>query len=217
MINFYLDSADRTVAEPLLASGLFAGLTTNPTLLQAAGVRNEGIGAMVDWASAAGAGTVFVQAWGQDADALEQRGRRIRALGENIVVKIPATADGLTAVARLEADGIPVLVTAVYAAIQVLPAIAAGAHFIAPYLGRMNDAGRNGSGEIASMQRAIDASGSSLKVLVASLRSPQEAQKLAELGVTEFTLAGKAWQAFFADPLTAAAVEVFDQASAEGA
>lgn len=216
MTSFYLDSADRSLAEPLLSSRVFAGLTTNPTLLRSAGIANGEIAALVDWASAAGADTVFVQAWGADAAALEASGRAIRQFGPHTVVKVPATQDGLEVTARLESAGIPVLVTAVYAARQVLPAMAAGAHFIAPYLGRMNDAGRDGFAEIAAMQRMIEASGSELKILVASLRTPADATRLAESGVSHFTVGPKVWDQFFDDELTAAAVETFEEASAAG-
>jgi transaldolase len=170
----------------------------------------------VRWAVEAGARTVFVQAWGDSARELENRGRELRAIDERVAVKLPVTAPGLAAAARLEADGIPVLVTAVYSAMQVLPAIAVGASRIAPYLGRMNDAGRNGFGEIAAMQRIIDARSSSMRILVASLRSPVDAQRLAELGVPEFTLSPGVWQQFFTDPLTENAVDVFNQASLAG-
>jgi transaldolase len=216
MTSFYLDSADRSLVEPLLKTGLLAGITTNPTLLHASGVRNDDIPHLVRWAVEAGARTVFVQAWGDDAAELEQRGRELRAIDARVEVKLPVTAPGLAAAARLEADGIPVLVTAVYSAMQVLPAIAVGASRIAPYLGRMNDAGRDGFGEIAAMQRIIDANHSSMRILVASLRSPVDAQRLAELGVPEFTLSPGVWHQFFRDPLTENAVDVFNQASSAG-
>lgn len=216
MTNFYLDNADRETCEPLLRTGLFRGLTTNPTILAASGIPNAGIAEVVGWATEAGAETVFVQSWGRTASELVDRGLWIRSLGGHVVVKIPATEVGLEATARLAADGHPVLVTAVYAATQVLPAMAAGARFIAPYLGRMNDTGRDGFDEIKAMQRAIAAGGSELRILVASLRSPGEALRLAELGVSEFTLAPAVWRQFFEDPLTTAAVEAFDAASLQG-
>lgn len=216
MINFFVDSADRAVVEPILRSGLFAGVTTNPTSFRNAGVRNDEIPDFVRWAVDTGAGTVFVQAWGVSADDLERRGRKLGALDERVVVKIPATLAGLRASRQLAADGVPVLVTAVYAAHQVLPAIAVGAHYIAPYLGRMNDAGRDGFAEVAAMQRAIESSGSSLRILVASLRDPVAATRLAALGVRDFTLGETVLHQFFDDPLTADAVAVFEQASAGG-
>jgi TalC/MipB family fructose-6-phosphate aldolase len=216
MINFFVDSAERTVVEPLLRSGLIAGVTTNPTLLRTAGVRNEDIPGFVKWAVNAGAGTVFVQAWGATDDELEWRGRQLGALGDRVVVKIPATLAGLRASRRLVADGVPVLVTAVYAAHQVLPVIAVGARFIAPYLGRMNDAGRDGVAEIAAMQRAIGSTGSSLRILVASVRDPVAATRLAAVGIRDFTLGENVFRQFFADPLTADAVALFERVVAEG-
>lgn len=216
MIRFYLDSAQREDVEPWLRTGLIEGLTTNPTLLQSSGVRNDELGTLVAWATAAGARTVFVQSWGDGAAELARRGRQLAGLGDAVVVKIPATADGLAATARLTAEGIPVLVTAVYTAAQVLPAIAAGATYLAPYLGRMNDAGRDGAGEIAAMQRVVRASGSPLRLLVASLRSPSDALRLAEVGVRDFTTAPGVFARFFEDELTAAAVAAFEEASAAG-
>lgn len=216
MTRFYIDSADRVQVEPLLRTGMFAGLTTNPTLLRAAGVGNDEIPELVAWAVAAGAAEVFVQAWGRDAAELERRGRELRGLDPRVSVKLPVTPDGLEATARLESDGIPVLVTAVYSAVQVLPAMAAGASLVAPYLGRVNDAGRDGLAEIAAMQRVIGATGSRLRVLVASLREPGDVQRLAELGVAHFTLAPHVWKRFFTDPLTDAAVTAFEQAAAAG-
>lgn len=215
MIRFYVDSADLAEAIPLLRSGLFAGLTTNPTLLQRAGVGNAAIPDLVELARSAGARTIFVQAW-SGTDELVQRGRWIRRLGDDVVVKVPVTTDGLEATARLSSEGVPVLVTAVYRTSQVLPVIAAGARFIAPYLGRMNDAGRDGLEQIGAMQRIVEASGSDLRVLVASLRSAADVVALAQLGITDFTLAPPVWADLAADPLTTAAVKVFEAASAAG-
>lgn len=218
-MHFYLDTADRAQAEPLLRSGLFAGLTTNPSILAGAGVLNRSIPELVDWASAAGAGTVFVQSWGSSQAELEDRGAWIQSLGSNVVVKVPATAAGIAASRTLTSGGARVLVTAVYAREQALPAMAAGAEFLAPYLGRMNDAGRDGTAEIAAIQQFITAGGSPLKLLVASLRETAQIATLAGLGVSHFTLSPGTWQKFFADPLTAVAVEVFEAESArmEGA
>ena len=213
-MHFYLDTATRAEAEPLLRSGLFAGLTTNPSILAGAGVLNRQIPELVDWAVAAGAGTVFVQSWGSTRAELEDRGDWIHSLGDNLVVKVPATAEGVAAARALADRGVRVLVTAVYAREQALPAMAAGAEFLAPYLGRMNDAGRDGAGEIAAIQQCITAGASPLKLLVASLRETAQISALARLGVSHFTFGPATWHKFFADPLTAAAVEVFEAASA---
>lgn len=104
------------------------------------------------------------------------------------------------------------LVTAVYSAAHCLPAMAVRASYVAPYLGRMNDAGRNGLQEIAKMQRSITAVGSGTRILVASLRKPSDALTLAELGVRDLTFSPAAWSAFFTDLLTDEAVNVLQQA-----
>lgn len=213
MLNLYVDSADRSAAEPLLRSGCFTGLTTNPTLLQTAGVRRRELGGLVDWARIAGAETVFLQSWGSTQQELVCHAQELRKLGDEVVVKVPATRAGIAAAAALEAQGTPVLVTAVYNRDQSLPAMAAGASYIAPYLGRMNDAGRNGIQEIASMQQAITAVGSATRILVASLREPSDALTLAELGVRDLTMAPAVWSKFFMDPLTEGAVKVFEEAA----
>ena len=213
MLDLYIDSADRALAEPLLRYRCFTGLTTNPTLLQAAGVRRQQLGELVDWAVVAGARKVFLQSWGGTADDLLTNGRELRALGDKVVVKVPVTEAGIHAAAILESEGTPVLVTAVYNSTQALPAMAIGASYIAPYFGRMCDAGRDGLREIERMQKAISAAGSTTRILVASLREPADALALAALGVRDLTMAPAAWAKFFTDPLTEAAVEEFEQAA----
>lgn len=209
MLALYVDSADCALAEPLLWSGCFSGLTTNPTLLQAAGLRRQdlsGTGRLGSrgWCQ----DTVFLQPWGATVDELgSHHGRELRRLGDPVVIKVPVTQSGVQAAATLESEGTPVLVTAVYNSGQALAAVAAGASFIAPYLGRMSDAGRNGLQEIAGMQQAIAAVGSATRILVASLREPSNA-----LGVRDLTMAPAVWSKFFTDPLTDAAVQVFEQA-----
>lgn len=213
MLDIYIDSADRALAEPLLRSGCFSGLTTNPTLLQAAGVGRQDLGELVNWAVDAGARKVFLQSWGATAEMLVTHGREMRTLGDRVVVKVPVTEAGIRAASILESEGTPVLVTAVYNSAQVLPAMAVDASYIAPYFGRMCDAGRNGLKEIGRMQQAISAAGSTTRILVASLREPSDALALTALGVSDLTMAPAAWSKFFTDPLTEAAVEVFERAA----
>src|SRR4051794_36656278 len=133
-MRLYIDSADRAAAEELLATGLFAGLTTNPTILQRSGLGVADAPDVHAWATSAGAREVFFQAWGEDTATLIERGRRLRALGPEVVVKVVASRAGAAACAALARDGVPTLLTAVYAPGQALVAAAAGATYIAPYL-----------------------------------------------------------------------------------
>ena len=215
MLGLYVDSADREAAEPLLGTGLFRGMTTNPTLLQRASLRSADLPQLYRWATAAGAGEVFFQAWGDDADELVTCAHKLQDIGPAVVIKVPATQEGATAAARLVADGHRVLLTAVYRAAQGLVAAAAGAHYVAPYLGRMSDAGMDGPAEVARMHRAISAVGATTEVMVASLRDLETVVRMTERGISCYALAPAICQQFFAEPLTDQAVAVFEAAARE--
>ncbi|WP_129336330.1 transaldolase family protein [Cellulomonas endophytica] len=212
-MRLYLDSADRSALEPLLATGLFGGVTTNPLILQRAGVRLAEVPDLVGWLLERTRGEVFVQTTAPDeVDALVAEGRSLRALSDRLVVKIPATVAGLTATRRLSDEGVPVLTTAVYSAAQALLADAAGAAWIAPYLGRMHAAGRNGHEEILRIQRLL--SGTSTRVLVASIKDSSQVVNLAASGVDAFTISTAVAHRLLAESLTEAAVGEFAAAAA---
>ena len=170
-MKLYLDTADRAAAESLMATGLFTGVTTNPTILQRASKGVADVGDIYDWAIEAGAREVFFQAWGEDPATLIERGRRLRELGPAVVVKFVATRAGATACAALAAEGAPTLLTAIYDPGQAIVAAAAGATYIAPYLGRLNDAGRDGIAEVLAMHEVLAGTGSATKILLASIRN----------------------------------------------
>lgn len=210
MVHFYIDSADRDHVARLLATGFFSGVTTNPAILDKAGLGSRDIPAFVEWATRAGAARVFVQSWGASAGEIERRGEEFRALSGNVTVKVPASRPGIEA-ARVLAGSGDVLVTAVYSAPQVLPVTRSGAAFVAPFVGRMITAGRDGIAEVIAMQSAIDAAGSSLRILAGSLRTPEQILGLARAGVEHFTLGPPVWDLFFGDELTTAAVTQFEE------
>jgi transaldolase len=211
-VRLYLDSADRAEAEPLLRTGLFHGLTTNPTLLARSGVRTVELPELHAWATEAGAREVFLQSWGAGAAELVRHGAELRARGENVVVKAPATGPGVEAVARLAAEGCPTLLTAFYSAPQSLLAAAAGARYVAPYVGRMDDAGRDGIAETIAMSRALRATAAPTEILTASLRAPSALVHLAAEGVRCFTLSPALVARLLSDPLTERAAAEFERA-----
>jgi len=213
-MRLYLDTADRAAAESLLATGLFAGVTTNPTILQRAGVGVADIPDIYRWATAAGAREVFFQAWGEDTATLVARGRDLRALGDEVVVKLVASRVGTAACARLSGAGVPTLLTAVYDPGQAIVAAAAGATYIAPYLRRLTAAGRDGSGDVLAMHELLTATGSATRVLLASIPDVPSMVALARHGVDCFTMAPAVAEDFFADELTAEADRTFENAVA---
>ncbi|MFP3713844.1 transaldolase family protein [Puerhibacterium sp. TATVAM-FAB25] len=211
-MDLYLDSADIAALGPLLATGLFRGVTTNPLILQRANVRLDEVPTLVEWLLERTDGDVFVQTTAQDADDIKREGSRLRAMSDRLVVKVPATRDGLTATRRLVDAGVPTLVTAVYGPRQAVLAAAAGAQWIAPYLGRMTEAGRDGHEQVARMVQVLRGSGT--RTLVASIRSPEDVVGLAAAGADAVTLGADVAQALFDEPLTEAAVAQFDAAAA---
>lgn len=211
-VRLYLDTAHRPSAEPLLDTGLFVGLTTNPVILRRAGLGVDAIPAIHRWAVEAGCEEVFFQAWGRDPVALVERGRWLRALGPEVVVKVPASKAGAKACAQLAGEGVPTLLTAVHSAGQALVAAAAGARYLAPYLGKLDEAGRDGAAEIVAMQELLAATGGRTKVLLASVRDVPSMVALARRGVDCFTMAPAVAEQLFTDELTAQAVNVFEEA-----
>ena len=211
-MHLYLDTADRAAAESLLATGLFAGVTTNPTILQRASKGVADVGDIYHWAVDAGAREVFFQAWGEDTATLIERGQQLRDLGPEVVVKFVATRAASAACAALAARGVPTLLTAIYNPGQAIVAAAARATYIAPYLGRLNDAGRQGISEVLAMHEVLTATRSTTKVLVASIRTVPDMVDLARHGVDCFTMAPAVAEQFFTDPTTAEAARTFEDA-----
>lgn len=211
-LRLFLDTAERAEWQRWLPGGWFAGVTTNPTLLRRAGVPCElpALAALAHDAIVMGAGEIHLQAWGEHADALLACGRSLAAIDHRVCVKLPLTAAGLLAAHELIGDTVRVTFTACFHASQVLPAIALGADYVAPYLGRINDSGRDGFAEVERMQRVVAAQGAPLRVLVASLRLPEDVARLAAAGLKTFTISPALAEALLHNAQTAAAVAQFE-------
>ncbi|MGL3149177.1 transaldolase family protein [Microbacterium sp. A82] len=185
--RLYVDSADGERVSRLLDAGVVHGVTTNPTILERGGRTAAEIPELYARWEAEGAQEIFFQTWGADRAALLGNAEMIRALGERVAVKVPATADGFAVASTLVRDGATVLVTAVYSVAQALAAASIGAQYIAPYLGRLRDAGVDGDALIPEMQAVC--AGSATNVLAASLRSADDIVSLRLAGVPYFTAA----------------------------
>ncbi|WP_295104079.1 transaldolase family protein [uncultured Microbacterium sp.] len=185
--RLYVDSADVDRVASLLTAGVVHGVTTNPTILERGGRTAAEIPDLYARWSDEGAREIFFQTWGGDTASFLRNAEGIRALGDRVAVKVPATRDGFAAASALVRDGATVLVTAVYSVAQALACASIGAQYIAPYLGRMRDAGIDGDAVIARMQEVC--AGSDSNVLAASLRSPDDITGLRLAGVPYFTAA----------------------------
>lgn len=218
-LRLFLDSADPQAWARWLPTGLFHGITTNPTLLRRAGqsCSLEGLAALVPQALHHGVQELHLQAWGPDLLAC---GASLAQLAPGrIWVKLPITEAGALAASSLIAQGVPITFTACYEPAQVLLAAALGADYIAPYLGRISDLGRNGHAELARMQRCITGLGESgesppLRLLVASLRERHDLARLAAAGLNTFTISPAIAGSLFAVEPTIAAAEQFERDAA---
>ena len=213
-LRLFLDSADPQAWQQWLPSGLFHGVTTNPTLLRRASqpCNLNNLAELSRMALAHGIAELHLQAWGANAAEMLQCGQALAALAPGrIAVKLPVTEQGAGVARDLSRAGIPVTFTACSEPHQVLIAAALGAAYIAPYLGRINDQGRDGVAEVIAMQRSLAGVGASVRLLVASLRQPHELTRLAGAGLNTFTISPELAGALFSCEATAAASAAFER------
>jgi transaldolase len=214
-LRLFLDTADRAAWARWLPTGLFHGITTNPTILQRAGLkcRLPVLTELVRDALRHDIAEVMVQTWGRDTDKLVANGRALAALDARVVVKVPLTLAGMNAVKALHQAGVRTTLTAVYATHQALTAAAAGADYVAPYFGRIGDAGRDALAEVRTMQAILAASGGQTRLLVASIRRATDLAAMAASGINTFTFSPAVAEELFADAETEAAAESFEVAA----
>ena len=205
-MKFFVDTADTAEIKRLNDTGLVDGVTTNPSLIAKSGrdfidVIKE-ICEIVD-------GPVSAEVTATDADGMIEEGRKLAKVADNVCVKAPLTEAGLVACKTLSGEGTPVNVTLCFSPAQALLAAKAGAAFISPFVGRLDDIGQDGMnliGEIAEIYSNYDFA---TEILVASVRSPQHVVDAARIGADVCTLPpGVIWP-LFKHPLTDKGLEAF--------
>ena len=215
-MDLYLDTADRAAWADLMPTGLFRGVTTNPLLAQRAGLDYPAINwvEMAQRARDHGAFELHGQVFGPVATYRDWAQRLYDAgadAGLRTVVKIPMTPDALRAVPGIKALGGQILLTAVYDPKQVIVAKALQADFVAPYFGRMDEAGLPAVDHLTKMH-AICAG--QPRLLVASLRTAEQMVALAARGLDCFTLSPELARSLLSDPMTDTAAAAFEVAAA---
>ena len=200
-MKFFVDTADVAEIAELAATGLLDGVTTNPSLVAKSG-RNffeviQEICALVD-------GPVSAEVAATAYEQMLAEGRRLAELAPNVCVKVPLTWDGLKACRTLSNDGIQVNVTLCFTPAQALLAAKAGATFVSPFVGRLDDIGHDGMALIADIVEIYRnyRDRYSTEVLVASVRHPGQVIEAARLGADVATLPPKILQQLIHHPLT---------------
>jgi len=205
-MQIFIDSADVKELKALAATGLVDGVTTNPSLIAKAG---GDFFETLRQICAAVAGPVSAEVVAQDVDGMLAEGRKLRGVAENIVVKLPLTVDGLKACKTLEEDGHPCNVTLCFSAVQALLAAKAGATFISPFLGRLDDGGQDGMQLIREIRAIYDNYGFETNILAASIRSAAHVRDAALAGADCATIPPAVFKSLYKHNLTDAGLEAF--------
>ena len=198
-MEFFLDTADIKEIEAGLEWGLVDGVTTNPTLIAKMG---KPYLATVQEIARLVPGDVSGEVLATEFDEMMEQGRRLAGLAENVVVKVPLTPPGLRTVAKLLEEGIRCNVTLCFSAAQALLAAKAGAAYISPFVGRLDDVGEDGMDLIEKITTIYQNYDMDTKVLVASVRHPIHIVQSAMLGADTATMPFKVMEQLFKHPLT---------------
>jgi transaldolase len=206
-MKFFVDTAEVAEIRELAATGLVDGVTTNPSLIAKSG-RNilEVIAEICDIVP----GPVSAEVAATDYETMLAEGKKLAKLRPNVAVKVPLTPDGLKVCKALSDAGTPVNVTLCFSANQAILAAKAGAAFISPFVGRLDDIGQNGMGLIADIVQIYkNYPAFKTEVLVASIRHPVHMLEAAKLGAHVATMPPAVLRQMFKHPLTASGLEAF--------
>jgi len=205
-MDFFLDTADMKEIETGLEWGMVDGITTNPTLIARQG---KPYLATVQEIARLVPGPVSGEVLATEFDEIMEQGRRLAGLADNVVVKVPLTPAGLRAVASLLAEGIHTNVTLCFSAAQALIAAKAGAAYISPFVGRLDDVGEDGMELIEKVVSVYQNYEFDTQVLVASVRHPVHIVQSALLGADVATMPFKVLEQLYRHPLTDVGLDRF--------
>ena len=205
-MQLFLDTTDTAVLKDLAATGLVDGVTTNPSLIAKSG-RNM-LEVIAEICSLVG-GPVSAEVAAMDTDGMLAEGRKLAGVAPNVVVKVPLTREGLTATGTFAAEGIQTNVTLCFSAAQALLAAKAGATYISPFIGRLDDHGAQGMDLITEIRAIYDNYDFDTEILAASIRTPAHVTQAALAGADCATIPPAVFQALFKHPLTEAGLQQF--------
>jgi transaldolase len=205
-MRFFLDTAEVDQIRKAAYWGVISGVTTNPTLVAKSNQDLESVIAeicdIVD-------GPVSAEAVSLDADGIVREGRELAAIHDNVVVKIPMTTEGMAATRRLSDEGIDVNVTLVFSPQQALLAAAAGAAYVSPFIGRLDDIGEDGIGLVRDIAEVFALQDIPVEIIAASIRHPRHVIDSALAGADIATVPFAVLEKCFRHPLTDSGVERF--------
>lgn len=205
-MQIFIDTADLDEIRELYETGLIDGVTTNPTLAASQGIQFtdliQQICALVD-------GPISAEVTALDAAGMIAQGQKLASLHENVVVKVPLTVEGLKACYALAEADIAVNVTLCFSAPQALLAAKAGARYISPFVGRLDDQGWDGMQLIRDIRQIYGNYLFDTEILAASIRHPQHVLEAAKAGADVCTIPPKIFRQLYKHNLTDIGLEAF--------
>ena len=205
-MKFFIDTADINEIKAAMEMGLIDGVTTNPTLVSKTGrpfleVAKEIVETVP--------GPVSLEVVSLDTQGMVDEARQLAKFGDNVVIKIPMTTEGLKAVKILSSEGIKTNVTLVFSPLQALLAAKAGATYVSPFVGRLDDVGHDGMELISQVVQIYENYGFETEIIVASVRHPQHVLQAALIGADIATIPFKVIKQLAKHPLTDIGIERF--------
>jgi transaldolase len=207
-MKLFLDTANLADIRWATAAGLIDGVTTNPTLLAKDAGDLEPNDVLREICSLV-AGPISAEVVAVDAEGMYTEGRNLARIADNIVVKIPMLEEGMVATRRLRSEGIRVNVTLCFSSVQCLIAAKAGATFVSPFLGRLDDIGHDGMDVVRETRQIFDNYGIETELLAASIRHPRHIAEAALIGADIATMPTETLKRLLLHPLTDRGLDKF--------
>ncbi|GGF21713.1 putative transaldolase [Halobacillus andaensis] len=206
-MKFFIDSANISEIKEANALGLLDGVTTNPSLVAKEGVSFHD--RLREITSEVTEGSVSAEVISLDAEGMLKEAKELAAIAPNITIKVPMTLEGLKAVKALSDLNIKTNVTLIFSANQALLAARAGASYVSPFLGRLDDIGQNGVELIAQIAEIFDRHAIESEIIAASIRHPMHLTESALNGAHIATVPFKLFEQIVKHPLTDQGIEKF--------
>lgn len=205
-MQFFIDTANLKEIKAAMAMGLVDGVTTNPSLMSKEAVNWQSIAKEI---CALVTGPVSLEVIALDTEGMVREAQELMKYGPNVVVKVPMTAEGLKAVRILQSMHIETNVTLIFSAAQALLAAKAGATYVSPFLGRLDDVGQNGMDLVRQIMTIFGNYGFSTRIIAASIRSPMHVLDAALAGAHIATVPYKVLTQLMLHPLTDKGIALF--------
>lgn len=207
VMKFFIDTANMSEIKEAFEWGIISGVTTNPSLV--AKEKNVTFEDRLKEITDLVPGSVSAEVIALDAEGMIKEGRELAKIAPNITVKLPMTPDGLTAASTFAKEGIKTNVTLIFSANQALLAARAGATYVSPFLGRLDDIGHDGLELVSQIAEIFAIHGLETEIIAASTRHPQHITEAALRGAHIATVPLKVLKQLFQHPLTDKGIDAF--------